>query len=210
MRLRNYSAKRVVECNSPVLSAHALNTGTNTNVNHASTDLVGDINARLKARRALAVESANGCGFREAGEQSGGTHLGGTTAGREHGANADILNKGRVDLGAVDNGLEDAGHDVGGLGVLETTLAPLGECASAASGDNNLSSGSVVSLLSQNESAPERREIGTLTYIVRALLEDLLAATSGGVARELAPKLGDSVQSWGRQLAQRCPSIRRN
>jgi hypothetical protein len=156
MKLTGYSEKRAMEYDSPILSAHALDTGTNAHIDHASADLVSDINAGLKTRRALTVQSAHGCGFGEAGEQSGGTHLGSTTTGGEDSANAHVLDKSRVDLGAVDNSLEDASHDVGGLGVLETALATLGESASAGSGDNNLSRRSIVSLLLQIESSPER------------------------------------------------------
>lgn len=70
-------------------------------------------------------------------------------------------------MGAVDDGLENAGHDVGGLRVLEAALAAPGKGASAAGGDD---------------------------YIVGALLEHLVPTASGLVAGELGSDLRDSVE----------------
>lgn len=124
--------------NLPVVQAHALNAGTNTNVDHASLDLVGNIDAGLETRGALSVEGSDGGGLREAGDQGGGSHFSGTTTGGQDGADADILHEGRVDLGSVNDGFEDTGHEVGGGGVFEATLTTLGEGASACGGDDDL------------------------------------------------------------------------
>lgn len=146
----------------PVVQAHALNTGANANVDHASADLVGDVNAGLETRRALAVERADGSRLGETSVQAGGAHLGSATAGSQDGSDGDVLDEGGVDLGALNDGLEDASHQVGGGGILESALATAGEGSAASGGDNN---------------------------IVRSLFEELLLTASGRVAGELATKL---------------------
>lgn len=124
----------------PILCAHALNTSTDTNIDHTGGDLVGNVDAGLETRGALSIECASGSALGEASEEGGGAHLGGTTAGGEDGANADILNEVGVNLGALEDGLQDTGHEVGGLGILEATLATLGEGGTAAGGDDDLGS----------------------------------------------------------------------
>lgn len=116
-----------VDIHIPVLCAHALDTGADTNLNHASLDLVRDIDTGLETARALAVESADGRGLGEAGDEGSGAHLGGTASGCEHLADADVLDQLGVDLGALDQALEGAGHQVSGLRVLEAALTALGE-----------------------------------------------------------------------------------
>lgn len=113
--------------NVPVLCAHALDAGADANLNHAGLDLVGDVDAGLEAAGALAVEGADGRGLGEAGDEGGGAHLGGAASGGEHLADADVLDEGGVDLGPLNQALEGAGHEVGGLRVLEAALAALGE-----------------------------------------------------------------------------------
>lgn len=152
-----------------VVLAHALNTGTDTDVDLTSADLVGNVDASLETRRALTVEGADSDRLGEASVQAGGAHLSSTTTGGKDSSNADILNESGVDLGSFDGGLEDTSHDVGGGGVLEGTLASTGEGASASSGDND---------------------------IVGALLEDLVLTASGRVASDLATNLRDTVEGY--------------
>jgi len=127
------------------LRAHALNTSTDTNLNHASLDLVRDIDASLKTRRALPVQGADSGSHGEAGNQAGRAHLGRTATGGEHSSDGNILDQGRVDLGAVDEGGEDAGKEIGGGGILEASPSTLGESSSAAGSDDDLWMGEVVS-----------------------------------------------------------------
>lgn len=123
----------------PVLRGHGLDTGTDTDVDHASLDLVGDVDAGLQAGRALAVQGADGSGVWEASDESGGPHLGGAAAGGQDGADADILHEAGVDVGALNDAPQRAGHQVGGHGVLEGALATLCESRSEACRDDNLS-----------------------------------------------------------------------
>lgn len=123
---------------SPVLSAHALDTGTDTDINHASLDLVGNVDAGLETRRALAVEGTHGGVLGESGSQAGRAHLGGTATGGKYGSYANVLNVGGIDSGALNNGGKHTDDEVGGGGVLEATLATLGEGGSAASSDDDL------------------------------------------------------------------------
>lgn len=124
--------------NLPIVHAHALDTSTDTDINHTRLDLVGNINAGLQTRRALSVQRAHRGSLCEASDKRRRAHLGRAAAGGEHSADGNVLNEGRVDLGAVEDGLEHAGHDVGGVGVLEAALAALGEGASAARSDDDL------------------------------------------------------------------------
>jgi hypothetical protein len=177
--------------NLPVLCAHALDASTDTDVDHAGADLVGNVNAGLQTRRALAVERADGRRLGEASNQRSSTHLSSTATRGEHGTDADILDEGGVELRALDDGLQHAGDEVSSLGVLEAALATLGECAAARGGNNDLCG--IVSVHVSVVSSVG--EYGEGTYIVGALLEDLVATAGGGVARQLAAELSDSVLS---------------
>lgn len=65
--------QELTRCNLPVLRGHALDTGTNTDINHASIDGIGNVNARLEARRTLTVESLHTRGDRDTGRDSSST-----------------------------------------------------------------------------------------------------------------------------------------
>lgn len=137
LRLSLFSEKKKSE-NSPVVHAHALSTSTNTNIDHTSLDLVGDIDNSLQTGRALSVERSDSGILREPSNKGGSAELGGTGAGSKHIADGDILNEGRVDLGALENGLEDASEEVACGCVLEGSLAALGEGGAAGGGDDDL------------------------------------------------------------------------
>ena len=173
--LRDLGLVCLCEKNVPVLCRHALNAGTHSNLDHAGLDLVCNIDTSLQARRALPVKRPHGRRGREAGDQASGAHLGGTTAGGEDGADADIFDQAGVDLGAVDDALQGAGHEVGGLGVLEAALAAFCERRPQACRDDD---------------------------VVGVLLQELRLAAGGGQrAGELAADLGESVYGWGSKLS---------
>lgn len=111
----------------PVLRAHALDTGTDADLDHAGPDLVGDVDAGLQTTRALSVEGPDGRRLGEAGDQGGGAHLGGATAGSQDLTDGDILDERGVDVGPLNETLQGPGHQVGGLCVLEAALAAPGE-----------------------------------------------------------------------------------
>ena len=114
----------------PVLQAHALDTSSDANLDHARLDGMSDINAGLQAGRALSVQGPDRSRDGEASSQGGSTELGGATSGRQDRANSDILDEGRVDLGALDERLEGADEQVCGRSILESSLAALGEGSS--------------------------------------------------------------------------------
>lgn len=101
-------------------------------------DLVRNVDASLQARRALSVDRTHGRLLCEAGDKSGGAELSGTGTRRKHVADGDVLDERGVDLGAVDDGLQDTGEKVASGGVLEATLAALGEGGTAGGSDDDL------------------------------------------------------------------------
>lgn len=120
------------------MCAHALNTGTDADVNHTRLDLVRNVDTGLETGRALSVEGANGRCFGQTGNEGSGAHFGSTTAGCENSPDSDVFDEGRVDLRSLEDGLEDAGHEVLRGSVLEATLAALCQGTAAAGCDNDL------------------------------------------------------------------------
>ena len=114
----------------PVLQAHALDTGSDANLDHARLDGMSNINAGLQAGRALSVQGPDRSRDGEASSEGGSTELCGATSWRQDRADGDILDKGWVDLGAVDERLEGTNEQVCSRGVLESSLAALGEGSS--------------------------------------------------------------------------------
>jgi hypothetical protein len=107
------------------LRAHALDTSSDTDLDHASLDRIGDINARLQTRRALSVQGLDGSRHREAGREGRSTEFGGATSWGQDGADSDILDEGGVNLRAVDERLEGSDKQICSGSVLETSLAAL-------------------------------------------------------------------------------------
>ena len=125
-------------CHLPVLGGHALNTSTDTNLDHAGLDSVGNIDNGLETRRALTVQGLDGSGLGEASNEGSSTELGSTTTGRQDGADSNILDILGVDAALLDDSLEDTSQEVGSSSVLETTLATLGQGSAEGTGDNNI------------------------------------------------------------------------
>lgn len=110
-----------------VLRRHALNTSTDTNIDHARLQSIGNVNDGLQTARALTVQGLDRSSLGEASDEGSGTELSSTTTGRQDGADGDILDDVGVDAALVDHGLEDTGEQVSSSGVLEATLATLGQ-----------------------------------------------------------------------------------
>jgi hypothetical protein len=137
----------------PVVRAHALDAGADADLDHAGADLVGHVDAGLQARRALAVEGADGRGVGQAGHEGGGAHLGSATTGGQHLTHAHILHQRRVDARSLEQAPQRAGHQVGGRSVLEATLATLGEGGAEAGRHDNLEFCGVIMTASLSTSA---------------------------------------------------------
>lgn len=125
-------------CHLPVLGGHALNTSTDTNLDHAGLDGIGNIDNGLETRRALTVQGLDGSGLGEARNEGSSTELGSTTTGRQDGADGNILNILGVDTALLDDSLEDTSQEVGSSSVLETTLATLGQGSAEGTGDHDI------------------------------------------------------------------------
>lgn len=74
----------------------------------------------------------------EASGKSSGTELGCAATRSEDSTNGDIFDEVGVDLGARDQSLESTSEEVSGLGVLEATLATLGEWSAKSACDDDL------------------------------------------------------------------------
>ena len=186
------------DCLGAVVGGHGLDTGADTDLDHAGADLVGDVDAGLETRGALAVEGVDGGGLGETGDESGGAHLGGATAGGEDGADLDVLDEGGVDLGALDEAAEGTGHQIRGLGVLKAALAALGEGGAESAGDDDLYRLQVLVaffLFWMYISFGFRVVVVVCAYIVGVLLEDLVTATAGDTSGDLVTDLRKSVES---------------
>jgi hypothetical protein len=124
-----------------VLRGHAFGAGADANLDHASFDGIGDVDASLKAGRALSVQRLDGGCDRESGSESGGAELGCATAGGEDGADSDVFDEVGVDFGALDEGFEGAAEEVGGLRVFEASFAAFGEGGAKGACNDDLESG---------------------------------------------------------------------
>jgi hypothetical protein len=109
------------------LRGHALNTSTDTNIDHARLDTVGNIGDGLETARALTVQTLDSSGLGEASHESSGTELGGTTTGGQDRANSDILDGLGVQATLVKDSLKDTSKQISGSGILEATLTTLGK-----------------------------------------------------------------------------------
>ena len=121
-----------------ILLAHALSASTNANLDHTALDGVGDVDACLKAARALPVERLHGGGNGEAGGESGSAEFSCATARSKDGADSDVFDERRVDAGTLDERFEGTMEEVSGCGVFETTFASFGDGSAERSGDDNL------------------------------------------------------------------------
>jgi len=131
-----------------ILTAHALDTSTDANLDHTGLDGIGNLDTGLKTRTALTVQRVHSSAIREAGSESGSTELSGTASRRQYTANSNILNQRRINLRALNQGFESSVEKVGGGCVFETSFASLGQrCAQTCRYDN----------------------------VIRALLEDMIA-----------------------------------
>ena len=74
----------------------------------------------------------------EAGNEGRCAHLGRTATGGKDGADTDILDVLGVNAGALDDGLHGTCHEVGGLGVLESTLATFCQSRPQSGGHDDL------------------------------------------------------------------------
>lgn len=68
----------------PILEAHALDTGTDTDIDHARLDGIGNVSNGLEATRALSIETLDSGRLGEAGNKSSGTELSSTAARRKN------------------------------------------------------------------------------------------------------------------------------
>lgn len=121
-----------------VLVGHGLDTATDTDVNLAGSDLVGDIVHSHEAGRALSVDSDKGDGLGDAGNEAGSSVLSGTGTGSEDVSADNIADKLGVDARLLDQTLKESGEELGGRGVLEQTLTALGVGSSVGGGDDNV------------------------------------------------------------------------
>lgn len=128
----------MIDVYSPVLGGHALNTSTDTNIDHARVDGISNINDGLETTRALTVQTLDGGSLGETSNESCSTELGRTTTGRQDGADSNIFDDLGVDTTLVDHGLEDTGQQVSGGSVLEATLSTLGEGSAQSTGHDNV------------------------------------------------------------------------
>ena len=126
------------EVNIPILQTHALNTSTNTNLNHPRPNSIRNIHHCLQPARALTVQRPHGSRLRETRNQGSSAELRRTTAGREHGADGNILDQLRVDPAALDQALEDTRQQVRRGGVLEATLTTAGDGRAHRSSHNDI------------------------------------------------------------------------
>jgi hypothetical protein len=120
------------------LRGHALNTSTDTNIDHTRPDTVGNIGDGLETTRALTVQTLDGSGLGEASHESSGTELSGTTTGRQNGTNSDILNGLGIETTLVKDSLEDTSEQISGSGIFEATLATLREGRSQSTCHDNI------------------------------------------------------------------------
>lgn len=121
-----------------VLVGHGLNTATNTDVDLAGSDLVGNIVDSHQTGRALSVESDKGDGLGDTGNEAGGSVLSGTGTGSEDVTADNITDELGVDLGLLEQAGEESGEQLGRRGVLEQTLTSLGVGGSVGGGDDNV------------------------------------------------------------------------
>lgn len=129
---------KVHGCYLPVLGGHALNTSTDTNLDHARLDGIGNVDDGLETRRALTVQCLDGSGLGEASNEGSSTELSSTTTGRQDGADGNILNILGIDTALLDNSLEDTSQEVSGSSVFETTLATLGQGSAKGTGHDDI------------------------------------------------------------------------
>jgi hypothetical protein len=80
------------------LRGHALNAGTDTNIDHTRLDGIRNIGNSLETTGALPVHGLDSGGLGNAGNQGGGAEFSGASTRSQDVSNGDILNEGRVDL----------------------------------------------------------------------------------------------------------------
>jgi hypothetical protein len=85
--------------------AHAFHTSADTDVNHARLNFVGNLDDRHETRGTLSVDSVEGCGVGDSGDEGGRACDGGTTAGRADCADGDVFDESRVDARRLDDSL---------------------------------------------------------------------------------------------------------
>lgn len=124
--------------NVPILRGHALNTSTDTDIDHTRVDGVGNVNNSLQTTGALTVQTLDGCSLGETSHESSSTELGGTATRGKDGTDGNIIDELGVNSTALDDALEDTGEQIRSGSVLEATLTTLGEGSTQGTSHNNI------------------------------------------------------------------------
>lgn len=120
------------------MCGHALDTGTNTNVNGTGLQRISDVNDGLQTTGALTVQALHcGC-LGEASNECCSTEFSCTTTGGKNAANGDIVDLGGIDSTLVDNSLEDTSKEICCCSILETTLTTLGQSGAQSTCDDDV------------------------------------------------------------------------
>jgi hypothetical protein len=121
----------------PILSGHALNTGTNTDINHTNTDGIGNVDNCLQSRGTLSVQTLDSSACRETSGNGGGAEFSGTSTWSKDVTDCDVLDKRWVDFGTLDESFESSVEDVSSKSVFEAAFASAGDgCSEGSSYDN--------------------------------------------------------------------------
>jgi hypothetical protein len=83
------------------LQTHALNTSTDTNLNHARANRIRNIYASLETRGALPVQAPDRSRDWESSNKSRSTELSSPSTRRQDGANRNILDESWINLRAL-------------------------------------------------------------------------------------------------------------
>lgn len=100
---------------------------TNTDVDLAESDLVGNLVNGSETRRALSVQAVATGSVGNTGPERAHAGLGGTTTGSKDGTDGNILDELRVDLGLGKNTLKGPTEELLGSTLRETTLLGPGD-----------------------------------------------------------------------------------
>lgn len=110
---------------------------TNTDVDLAEGNLVGDLVNSSQAGRALTVQAVAAGSVGDTGPEGTHTSLGGSTTGGENSTDSNILDELGVDLGLGENTLEGPAEQLLGSALSKTTFLGLGDGGSESRDDND-------------------------------------------------------------------------
>jgi hypothetical protein len=82
----------------PVLLAHALDTSTDADIDHASVDGIRNVDDRHRPTATLPIQALHSCRSREAGCQGSSTVLGGSASWSEHTSYGDVVDELGIDM----------------------------------------------------------------------------------------------------------------